>query len=173
VAAAAHEQAPSQQTLVAGEEDPIHCAAGLLQPRPGLGTGHDHDVPRRHAHHEIARNGLVQAVPEPIRKKKSGLEAVERQHHRWRLPVELSPVNDRFEVLQGGAAQDPAGQFQPIKIIMSDQALTERWTERIRYGEVAAELVEYGSIAQPLRIGRGQQRQKSGAGHLHPCETSG
>lgn len=47
--AATHQKGTGQRELVAGHEDAVHAAAGLLQARPRLRSGHDDDVAGGHA----------------------------------------------------------------------------------------------------------------------------
>lgn len=86
-----NEEVPREGVLIAGEEDPFHTAPGLLQTRRGLGTGDDHHIPRGHADDQVTRYDAFQPGPEVDGQQKAGLEALERQHERRRLTMELGP----------------------------------------------------------------------------------
>jgi hypothetical protein len=78
--------------LVPGEEHPIDGPAGLLQARPRLRSRHDHDISGGYADDQLARDRTLETVPERVGEQHAGLEPVEGEHQRGRLPVDAHAI---------------------------------------------------------------------------------
>jgi hypothetical protein len=158
--------------LIAREEHPVDGPPRLLQARPRLGAGHDHDVPGGHADHQLAGDRPLQTVPEVVGEQHAGLQPVEREHQCRRLAVDAHPVEHRPQREGGVAADRPDRQPVSIEICPGDQPFAERRPDRVRDRQVAEKLVDHMLLEIAIVVRRHQDGQKRGARHRHACQPS-
>ncbi|HEX5542822.1 MAG TPA: hypothetical protein VFX60_14880 [Micromonospora sp.] len=158
--------------LITGEEHPVDCPSDPLHPGSGLTAGDDDHVAGGDTDDQFSGDRPLQMVPELVGEQHAGLQPVEGDHQRRRLPVNTYVVECPGEVLHRGPSQHPSSSTHPVQVRPGHQALPVRWTEGVGNGDVVNEVVEQSLFASPVLDDRHQQRQNCVARHLHGEKSS-